>query len=238
METEQTPVVLRFLRSGVKVVEQSGRVVTLPTSPTSSPQVQVKSQVKSQGKKSNKSAALSTGLKRDRKLNTSQDSLEDSPGQFKFGVRFTKKSSFSESSGWAFNYRYKRLYVDLNSWVPALCSFENSRARSGTEFQVRVRAVMEGEDLTFSSSSSSLPFHLIRLAEASPASYQQDSQGRYSVIFPVSNPAATCRKIKFTRLSSHLGREVKVVFSLEDGEGQEVGRRVFTVKIRAESQNV
>ena len=155
--------------------------------------------------------------------------LEDRPGPVKFGVRFTRMSKLSKNTDWVYNYKYKKLYVDLNLWVSVLFNLEDvTRWRTG--FQVRVTAVVS-DDSTFSTSSY-LPFHLIRLKGASLASYQQDSQGRHSVIFPISSSAPTCRNIQFTRLSSDLGKEVKVVFSLEDGEGELVGRRVFSVKIR------
>ena len=148
-------------------------------------------------------------------------SLRDSHGPFILGVSFRRGC-------WDYWEYGHELHVDMNSWVSVLCSVEDF-TRSGTELQVRVRAVLvsEDEDLTFPA------FHLIRLAGASLASYQQDSQGSHSVIFPVSCSAATCRRIKFTRSSSDLGREVKVVFSLEDG-GLVVGRRTFSVKIRPE----
>ena len=232
LETAETPVVGRILRSAFKGVQKSGKIVTsTSTSTTSYPP----SQVKSKGKKFN-SPALSPGLGRDRKVKTTQHpaKLEDSPGPFNFGVRFTRSSKVSGNTDWAFNYRYKRLYVLMNSWVSVIFNVEDF-TRSQADLQVRVTAVVS--DALSSSNSSSPPFHLIRLAEDSHLSYQQDSQGRHSVIFPISSSAPTCRKIKFTSLSSDLGREVKVVFSLEDGE-ELVGRRVFSVKIRAGPDNV
>ena len=234
LETAVIPVKVRVLRSAVKVVQQSGRIVTFTsTSTTSYPP----SQVKSKGKKFNNSPALSPELGRDRKVKTPQHpaSLEDSPGPFNFRARLTRSSKVCGNTDldWVFNYKYKKLYVTMNSWVPVLFNVEDF-TRSQADLQVRVTAVVSDN---LSSSTSSPPFHLIRLAEDSHSSYQQDSQGRHSVIFPISSTAATCRNIKFTRLSSDLGQEVKVVFSLEDGE-ELVGRRVFTVKIRAGPDNV
>jgi hypothetical protein len=97
--------------------------------------------------------------------------------------------------------------VDVNNWVPVLFNIENSD-RAETELKVRVTAVLVSDGL-----SLSFPrYHLIRLAGASLASYQQDRQGRHSVIFPVSSSAATYRKIKFTSLSSDLGNEMKTIY--------------------------
>lgn len=230
VETAEIPLVVRVLRSGVKLVQQSGRIVTYTstTSTTSSSTSSYPPQVKSKGKKSKSVPPLSP------ERATSPVSLEDSPGQFDFSVRFTRRSQdsrVSHNTDWVYNYKYKKLYVDLNTWVPLLFNMRDF-TRSQSDLQVRVTAVLSGG---LSSSSSYPPFHLIRLAEASVTSYQQDNQGRHSVIFPMSS---ACRKIQFTRLSSDLGREVMVVFSLQDGEGEEVGRRVFSVKIRAGPDNV
>ena len=236
METAEIPLVVRVLRSGVKLVQQSGRIVTYTstTSTTSSSTSSYPPQVKSKGKKSKSVPPLSP------ERATSPVSLEDSPGQFDFSVRFTRRSQdsrVSHNTDWVYNYKYKKLYVDLNTWVPLLFNMRDF-TRSQSDLQVRVTAVLSGglsSSSSNTSSSSYPPFHLIRLAEASVTSYQQDNQGRHSVIFPMSS---ACRKIQFTRLSSDLGREVMVVFSLQDGEGEEVGKRVFSVKIRAGPDNV
>ena len=203
VETAETAVVVRVLRSGVKLAQQPGRIVT--TSSTWYPPSPSPSLLKSES--------------------PTPASLRDSPGPFNFGVRFTWSSQVFGQSDWEYSIKYRKLYVDVDTWVSVLCDMEDFTG-SRTEFQVRVTA---------STSSSYLPFHLVRLAGASLSSYQQDRQGRHSVVFPVSSSAAACRKIKFAGLSSDLGQEeVMVVFSLEDGEGQLVGRRVFTVKIRTE----
>ena len=237
MESGETPVVVRILRSGAKLLQQPGKSVTLTSYPPS--------QVMSKGKKFNKIPPLSPGQDRERKLKKIQNpvSLKDSSGPFNFGVRFTRNSKLCENTDWAFNYKYKRLYVDMDSWVPVLFNMKDF-TRAQTQFQVRVTAVLSDLNTSTSSASSTTsassypPFHLIRLAESSHTSYQQDNQSRHSVIFPISSSAPTCRKIKFTSLSSDLGREVKAVFSLEDGEGEVVGRRVFSVKIRAGPDNI
>ena len=226
-ETGETAVVVRVLRSGVKLAQQPGRTVT--TSSTWYPP----SQVKSDTQKLDSSAARGPSLSGGGKVTAAQTpgNLRDSPGPFDFGVSFTRSYKVFCQSDWEYSHKYQKLYVDSNCWVSVLFNLADF-TRSQTEFQVRVTAVVS-EDFTFSTSSY-LPFHLIRLAGASLSSYQQDSQGRHSVIFPISSSAPTCRKIKFTRLSSDLGKEVKVIFSLQDGEGDLVGRRVFSVKIRAE----
>ena len=137
-------------------------------------------------------------------------------------MRFTKRSKLTKDWDFSFSYDYKRLYVKMDNWVPVLCNIENS-SRSGSEFQVRVTAVVVTEDRV-----SFPPFHLVRLEGAERASYQQDSQGRHSVIFPVRSSDAKIEKIVKIKFMD-LKMEVKVVFSLEDGNGEVVGRRVFSV---------
>ena len=153
--------------------------------------------------------------------------LRNRPGPFLLGVSFTM-SEVSGRSDWEYD-KTHWLEVDMNSWLPVLCNIVNP-TRSGTDLHVRVTAVLVTEARTLSFPC----YHLIRLEGASLASYQQSSQGRHSVIFPISSSAITCKKIKFTSLQSDLGKDLKVVFCLEAGVGKVVGRRVFSVKIRAE----
>ena len=108
MESGETSVVVRILRSGAKLLQQPGKTVTLTSYPPS--------QVMSKGKKFNKIPPLSPGQDRERKLKKIQNpvSLKDSSGPFNFGVRFTRNSKLCENTDWAFNYKYKRLYVDMD----------------------------------------------------------------------------------------------------------------------------
>ena len=217
--------VVRVLRSGVKLLQQSGRKeagTEKADEKKAGKEKRVKKTVdkmktdkkKADKKKLSSSAHVSRGGKV--KTSQSQATTRARPRPV-LGVSFTRHQA-----------PVTRLAVDRNSWV--LINMEDL-ARTETEFKVRVTAELS-EDLT--STSSQPRYHLIRLAGASLASYQQDRQGRHSVIFPIHPSATTCRKLKFTSLSSDLGKEVKVVFSLEDGEGELVSWRVFKVKIRAE----
>ena len=207
--------VVRVLRSGVKLLQQSGRKEA-GTEKADEKKAGKEKRVKKtvDKKKLSSSAHVSRGGKV--KTSQSQATTRARPRPV-LGVSFTRHHA-----------PVTRLAVDRNSWV--LINMEDL-ARTETEFKVRVTAELS-EDLT--STSSQPRYHLIRLAGASLASYQQDSEGRHSVIFPIHPSATTCRKLQFTSLSSDLGKEVKVVFSLEDGEGELVSWRVFKVKIRAE----
>ena len=219
--------VVRVLRSGVKLLQQSGRKEAgkeKADEKKAGKEKRVKKTVdkmktdkkKADKKKLSSSAHVSRGGKV--KTSQSQATKRDRPRPLVvLGVSFTRHQA-----------PVTRLSVDRNNWV--LINMEDL-ARTETEFKVRVTAELS-EDLT--SNSSQPRYHLIRLAGASLASYQQDSEGRHSVIFPIHPSATTCRKLQFTSLSSDLGKEVKVVFSLEDGEGELVSWRVFKVKIRAE----
>ena len=208
LETPETPVVVRVLRSGVKIVQQPGKK---------------KEGKKKQGKNKEvrKKLISSVPLTGDVKGKTRQPTA--SPGPLAWGVSFRRSEVEDQTDG-------PLMSVDRKSWLPVLFSLEDV-GRAKTELQVRVRAELR-DDLT--STSSHPRYHLIRLAGASLSSYQQDSQGRHSVVFPFKSSVTAYRKIKFTSLTSDLGKEVKVVFSLEDGQGELVSRRVFGVKIRSE----
>ena len=214
LESPETPVVARVLRSGVKLVQQPDKK-NAGRKKTGKKEADKKEtgRKKADKKKLSISDPVSGGGKV--KTRHSLSTPRDSPSVL--GVSFTRHQA-----------PVARLSVDRNSWV--LLNMEDV-ARAETEFKVRVTGKLI-QDLP--STSSQPRYHLIRLAGASPSSYQQDSQGRHSVIFPINSSATTVRKIHFTRVSSDIGKEVEVVFSLENRQGELVSKRVYNVKIRDE----
>ena len=83
------------------------------------------------------------------------------------------------------------------------------------------------------------PHHLIRLDNERCKHEKDESSRRLSILFPVQTPHKVTDRtrdlMKFMCLGSDVGginrRPLKVIFTLETGGGQVVGRKVFDVRI-------
>lgn len=181
----------------------------------------------------------------------SNPSLEHYPGQYDFQSIFTKLSESSKNRHWDYSPLLSKLYIDMNKWVQV-------EFHVGTSPQpgLTIRLLPIFSDANYITqpvkrcpnhaelsdpTNENFPYtkHLIRVA-GDDITYQEDTtSGRLSVTFPVMAPAAgserISKQIKFMCLGSDVGginrRPVKVLFTLETGEGQVVGRNVFDVRM-------
>ena len=181
----------------------------------------------------------------------SNPSLEQYPGYYSFKSSFTKLSENSKNRHWDYSPLLSKLYIDMDKWVQV-----EHHVGSSPPAGLYIRALPIFSDANYitqpvkrcpnhaePSDKTNENFlhhkHLIRVAGDDVIYHEDSTSGRLSVVFPVMVPAAgsemICKQIKFMCLGSDVGginrRPVKVVFTLETGDGQVVGRNVFDVRI-------
>jgi len=172
-------------------------------------------------------------------------------GHYLYEVLFTKLSQGSKNKHWDYSSQLKKLYIDMNKWVQVEFRVGESppdglyiRAlpiyAEATHIREPVKRCPNHASLNDPTNLNFYyPQHLIRI-DGDTSVYQEDpDSNRLSVVFPVQKPHQGTDKIskliKFMCLGSDVGginrRPLKVVFTLEEGLGRVVGRKVVDVRI-------
>lgn len=173
------------------------------------------------------------------------------PGHYLFEVMFTKLSQGSKNKHWDYSSQMKKLYIDMNKWVQVEFRVGTNppdglfiRAlpiyAEATHIRDPVKRCPNHASLSDPTNINCYyPLHLIRF-DGETTNYCEDSESnRLSVVFPVQTPHQGTDKIsklmKFMCLGSDVGginrRPLKVIFTLEEGLGRVVGRKVVDVRI-------
>jgi len=172
-------------------------------------------------------------------------------GHYLFDVMFTKLTQGSKNKHWDYSSQMKKLYIDMNKWVQV-----EFRVGSSPPDGLYIRALPIYAEATHirdpvkrcpnhaspsdpTNANCHYPHHLIRF-DSETSNYCEDTDsGRLSVVMPVQTPHQGTDKIsklmKFMCLGSDVGginrRPLKVIFTLEEGLGRVVGRKVVDVRI-------
>merc|ERR1712013_133715 len=180
-------------------------------------------------------------------------STADYPGAYQFDIRFSQMSRQGKNKHWDYSTALRKLYIDMNKlvqaefrvgptppeglWIRALPIY--AEAGHIREPVRRCPNHASASDPTNQPPEHGNPTHLIRM-DGSDTLYCDDKEsGRLSVIFPVRAPHQgsefTHKLMKFMCLGSDVGginrRPLKVIFTLEEGLGRVVGRKVVDVRI-------
>jgi len=173
------------------------------------------------------------------------------PGHYLYEVMFTKLSQGSKNKHWDYSSQLKKLYIDMNKWVQV-----EFRVGSSPPEGLFIRALPIYAEASHirdpvkrcpnhaspsdpTNVNCFYPHHLIRM-DGETSNYREDHESkRLSVVFPVHTPHQGTDKVsklmKFMCLGSDVGginrRPLKVIFTLEEGEGRVVGRKVVDVRI-------
>lgn len=172
-------------------------------------------------------------------------------GHYLYEVMFSKLSQGSKNKHWDYSSQLKKLYIDMNKWVQV-----EFRVGSNPPEGLFIRAlpiyaeashirdpVKRCPNHASSTDPTNVncyyPHHLIRM-DGDTSNYCEDPESkRLSVVFPVHTPHQGTDKVsklmKFMCLGSDVGginrRPLKVIFTLEEGLGRVVGRKVVDVRI-------
>jgi len=178
-------------------------------------------------------------------------SMVNYPGHYLYEVMFTKLSQGSKNKHWDYSSQLKKLYIDMNKWVQV-----EFRVGSSPPEGLYIRALPIYAEASHirdpvkrcpnhaspsdpTNANCFYPHHLIRL-DGETTNYCDDPDSkRLSVVFPVHTPHQGTDKVsklmKFMCLGSDVGginrRPLKVIFTLEEGLGRVVGRKVVDVRI-------
>jgi len=179
------------------------------------------------------------------------------PGDYEFAVTFKRLTENAKSKNWDYSNILNKLYIDINSNVLVHFNFGQNYpeglfirvlpifavADSMEKPVIRCPHHANENDATNKDLSEMDRFrmrlHLIRVGHGD-AQYVEDTDSeRLSVIFPVDSPSPGTNEvpvpIKFMCLGSDVGginrRPVKVIFTLESGDGQVHGRQTVEVRI-------
>eukprot|EP00092_Neocalanus_flemingeri_P014191 GFUD01015311.1.p1 GENE.GFUD01015311.1~~GFUD01015311.1.p1 ORF type:complete len:525 (+),score=111.78 GFUD01015311.1:61-1635(+) len=172
-------------------------------------------------------------------------------GHYLFDVMFTKLTQGSKNKHWDFSSQLKKLYIDMNKWVqvefrvgpsPPDGLFIRALPIYAEATHIRdpvKRCPNHASNSDPTNQNCDYPYHLIRF-DSETSNYGEDTEsGRLSVVFPVQTPHQgtdkTSKLMKFMCLGSDVGginrRPLKVIFTLEEGLGRVVGRKVVDVRI-------
>lgn len=173
-------------------------------------------------------------------------------GPHRFDATFTKLSESSKNRHWDFSSMLEKLYIDMNKWVQVEFHV-GPNPLSG--LSIRVLPVFSDANYInepvkrcpnhaidtdpTNENFTENKHHLIRVVGDDVIYLEDPNTHRLSVAFPVLAPAAGSevfsKQIKFMCLGSDVGginrRPTKVIFTLEDSEGEVLGRKVFDVRL-------
>jgi len=177
--------------------------------------------------------------------------MTDYPGDFQFDATFSQLQSGQKNKNWDYSANISKLFIDMNKWVQVMFRVGATppdglwvRALPVYSDPAHLRDPVRRCPIHASPSdptNSDILYteHLIRFDQDSTEYHEDPSSGRLSTVFPVTRPHQGTdnvnRLMKFMCLGSDVGginrRPVSVVFTLETGPGNVVGRRVVAVRI-------
>lgn len=171
-------------------------------------------------------------------------------GEYEFEIGFQKQQKDTKSITWTYSETLHKLYVRMDSACPV-----KFKTLTNPPFSSVIRAVpiyTKPEHIrevvkrcpnhsSKESNGFSAPEHLVRCEHKSAEYIQDEYTGRQSVLFPLEQPQAGAEWVtnifRFMCFSSCVGglnrRPIELVFTLEDRQGNVLGRKAVEVRICA-----
>jgi len=176
-------------------------------------------------------------------------SLENWSGELNYHVEFNRAQDRTKATSWTFSSKLEKLFVQLDRACPVNFKL-NIPPSLFSNYQIRGQIVYaKAEDFHDSvercfnhqqKDTENLPHsaHVLRCDDAS-SSYLDHENNRHSVVIALKPPAPGCQYVslcfRFMCLSSCIGslnrRQTKLIFTLENLSGNEVGRYAADLRI-------